>query len=197
MNPSASARQMVVSVGADVGLPRAGGKRPGRVRRRWVMMWSTTAWSVMKLKMRVRQAKPGSTGKEVADATLKVEVGAQWVKVPPGQSLASRPVASLACSGGVIRPTKRRQRASKPRDRAPKVSVLSGRRRLHSREAASIRPVRRGRVGRPGSESGACLREGLPKEPGRPCRLRANNRSSTCVRGNEAREEGRQGVGAL
>jgi len=51
MNPSASARQTVVSVGGGVGLPRAGEKRPGRVRRRWAMMWSTTAWSVMKLKM--------------------------------------------------------------------------------------------------------------------------------------------------
>ena len=29
----------------------------------------------------MRQAKPGSTGEEVADATLKVEIGAQWVKV--------------------------------------------------------------------------------------------------------------------
>jgi hypothetical protein len=50
----------------------------------------------LKLEVSVRQVKPGSTGKEVADATLKVEIGAQWVKVPPGQSLASRPVASLA-----------------------------------------------------------------------------------------------------
>jgi hypothetical protein len=38
----------------------------------------------LKLKVGVRQAKPGSTGEEVADATLKVEIGAQWVKVPPG-----------------------------------------------------------------------------------------------------------------
>lgn len=50
-----------------------------------------------------------------ADATMKFETGAQWVKVPPGQSLASRPVASLAqcrVTGGV----KRRQRASGPHD---------------------------------------------------------------------------------
>jgi len=48
-----------VSVGIGVGLPRAGGKGPGRVRLRWAMMRSTTAWSVMKLKMRKRPRQVG------------------------------------------------------------------------------------------------------------------------------------------
>lgn len=48
----------------------------------------------------VRQAKPGSRGKGETDVTLKLEIGAQRVRIPPGQSLASGPVASLAWSRG-------------------------------------------------------------------------------------------------
>jgi len=39
-------------------------------------------------------------GKEVVDVSLKIKDGVQWVKVPPGQSLASRSVASLALGWG-------------------------------------------------------------------------------------------------
>jgi hypothetical protein len=39
-------------------------------------------------------------GKEVADVSLKVKNGVQGVEVPPGQSLASRPVVSLASCWG-------------------------------------------------------------------------------------------------
>jgi hypothetical protein len=48
----------------------------------------------------VRQAKPGPTGKEDENATLKVGEEVQRVEVPPAQSLASRAVASLAWLGG-------------------------------------------------------------------------------------------------
>jgi len=43
----------------------------------------------------LRQEKPGSLGKEARDATLKFEDETQWVQVPRGQSIASRPQASL------------------------------------------------------------------------------------------------------
>ncbi len=52
---------------------------------------------------RVYDVAPGkawSARREVADDHLKRRIGGQRVRVPPGQSLASRPVASLAWSWG-------------------------------------------------------------------------------------------------
>ena len=49
----------------------------------------------MPCKRLLRQEKPGSLGKEARDATLKFEDETQWVQVPRGQSIASRPQASL------------------------------------------------------------------------------------------------------
>ena len=43
-------------------------------------------------------------------------------------------------------------------------------------------------------ERGTCTR--VHREPGRPCRLRSRERAVTEERGNEARRDGRQGVGA-
>src|SRR5215475_6400380 len=62
-------------------------------------------------------------GKGEQDVTLKFETGAQRVKIPSRQRLASRREASLA-RRGVTHGVKRRQRARGPRDRASKVRLL-------------------------------------------------------------------------
>jgi len=90
MNPSASARQTEVWVGVGVGEPREGGKRPGRVRRRWAMMWSTTAWSVMKLKIRSR---PGQVGQ--ASGSTSNTRRSNFAQV----SLRARAAGESSCGG--------------------------------------------------------------------------------------------------
>jgi hypothetical protein len=66
-----------IRTSGSVGAP--GGEPPGATRR--------------------APGKPGSIGKEKSRYALKVEIAAQRVKVPSGQRLASRPVASLAWCG--------------------------------------------------------------------------------------------------
>lgn len=105
---------------------------------------------------------------------LKFDEGIQRVRVPSGQRLASRPVASLAWTGAT-RAAKRRQQASGPRERAPKgqfvgpttLSCSEGRIDLH-RDGEE-------QAGPPGSRSGARW-QGFPRNLGDPITSVADER---------------------
>jgi hypothetical protein len=118
----------------------------------------------------VRQAKPGKGG---CIGQLKPFDGAQWVRFPPGKAWPAAGSESCASPGATLA-ARRRQRARRPRDRAPKrcrspepsqSPLAAAAPRHRSRQDAEVRP---------GSENAAYVR-GLPRNLGGSHYLRSKS----------------------